>query len=225
LIKILFISALLLLALHARENPFFPSEGEKDLPISSNENKNEEPLKKVTVKLPTQARVLQKVTLEFKNLDGTIENKSVDIYNSIDWHMPIFISQYAQEIQKTESADKQKSKAEKTKLTQIEGDYSNIASIKDLSLMASGKNLKIITNDEILRNFLLVAPHRIVLDFKTDKEIDIKNNLKERVDECAIFKDVRMGNHDGFYRVVIELDGHYRYDFKKISNGYQIGLK
>ncbi|MDP2894442.1 MAG: AMIN domain-containing protein, partial [Sulfurimonas sp.] len=59
--------------------------------------------------------------------------------------------------------------------------------------------------------------------FKKDTEIDIKNSTK--TNEQNIFKDVRIGNHDGYYRVVVELDGYYRYDFKKISNGYQIELK
>jgi hypothetical protein len=223
LIRILFISAILLLTLNARENPFFPSEGEKDLPISSNENRNKEPLKRVAITLPAQARVLQKVTLEFKNLDGTIENKSVEIDNSVDWHLPVFVSQTFTETQKATSSDKAEDAPAKNKIKQKESGYATIASIKDLSLLSSDKCLKIVTNDEIIRNFLLVAPHRIVMDFKKDTEIDIKNSTK--TNEQNIFKDVRIGNHDGYYRVVVELDGYYRYDFKKISNGYQIELK
>ncbi|OHE18634.1 MAG: AMIN domain-containing protein [Sulfurimonas sp. RIFOXYD12_FULL_36_11] len=223
MIRILFISAILLLTLNARENPFFPSEGEKDLPISSNENRNKEPLKRVAITLPAQARVLQKVILEFKNLDGTIENKSIELDNSVDWHLPVFVSQTFTETQKATSSDKAEDVPAKNKTKQKESGYATIASIKELSILSSGKCLKIVTNDEIMRNFLLVAPHRIVMDFKKDIEIDIKNSIK--TDEQNIFKDVRIGNHDGYYRVVVELDGYYRYDFKKISNGYQIELK
>ena len=223
MIRILFISAILLLTLNARENPFFPSEGEKDLPISSNENRDKEPLKRVAITLPAQARVLQKVTLEFKNLDGTIENKSIELDNSVDWHLPVFVSQTFIETQKVTSSDKPEDVPAKNKTKQKESGYTTIASIKDLSLLSSGKCLKIVTNDEIMRNFLLVAPHRIVMDFKKGTEIDIKNSTK--TNEQNIFKDVRIGNHDGYYRVVVELDGYYRYDFKKISNGYQIELK
>lgn len=223
MIRILFISAILLLTLNARENPFFPSEGEKDLPISSNESRNKEPLKRVAITLPAQARVLQKVTLEFKNLDGTIENKSVELDNSVDWHLPVFVSQTFTETQKATSSDKAEDAPAKNKTKQKESGYATIASIKDLSLLSSDKCLKIVTNDEIIRNFLLVAPHRIVMDFKKDTEIDIKNSTK--TNEQNIFKDVRIGNHDGYYRVVVELDGYYRYDFKRISNGYQIELK
>lgn len=227
MIRVLFISSILLLTLFARENPFFPSEGEKELPISSNENIGKEPLKKITISLPNQARVLQKVTIEFKNLDGTIENKSIDVDNSIDWHLPIFISQ-GEQAQRSIQSDKTRDKAdtsEKIKTDQKENGYATISSIKNLSLAASGKSLKITTNDEMMRNFLMVAPHRIVLDFKTDKEIEIKNSVKEKNDECNIFKEIRMGNHDGYYRVVIELDGHYRYNLKKIAEGYLIDLK
>lgn len=228
MIRVLFISSILLLTLFARENPFFPSDGEKELPISSNENISKEPLKKITISLPNQARVLQKVTIEFKNLDGTIENKSIDVDNSIDWHLPIFISQGGEQAQKSIQSDKTRDKAdtsEKIKTDQKENGYATISSIKNLSLATSGKSLKITTSDEMMRNFLMVAPHRIVLDFKTDKEIEIKNSAKEKNDECNIFKEIRMGNHDGYYRVVIELDGHYRYNLKKIAEGYLIDLK
>ncbi|MDP2892811.1 MAG: AMIN domain-containing protein, partial [Sulfurimonas sp.] len=163
MIRILFISAILLLTLNARENPFFPSEGEKDLPISSNENRNKEPLKRVAITLPAQARVLQKVTLEFKNLDGTIENKSVELDNSVDWHLPVFVSQTFTETQKATSSDKAEDAPAKNKVKQKESGYATIASMKDLSLLSSDKCLKIVTNDEIMRNFLLVAPHRIVM--------------------------------------------------------------
>lgn len=218
MIKVLFISSLLLLTLNARENPFFPSGGEKDISISSNEDRSKEPLKKAAIALPAQARILQKVTIEYKNLDGTVENKSIELDNSVDWHLPIFVSQNNTEtIKATQSEDKH----DKKEVKQKDSTYKTIASIKDLSLLSSGRSLKIVTTDEVLRNFLLVHPHRIVIDFKKSEEV--KNYIKK--DSQDIFKEVRIGNHDGYYRVVVELDGHYRYDFKKISDGYQIELK
>ena len=80
LIKVFYITALLIYALDARENPFFPSAGEKELFVTSNEETKKEPLKKASLSLPTYARVIQKVTVEFKNLDGTIESKSIELY-------------------------------------------------------------------------------------------------------------------------------------------------
>ncbi len=72
----------------------------------------------------------------------------------------------------------------------------------------------------MLRNFLLVNPHRIVMDFKRDT--DIRSYIKKYPKD--IFRSVRIGGHKGYYRVVVELDGHYRYSMKKTSDGYVIKL-
>ena len=215
MIKILFIFALLLTTLNARENPFFPSAGEKDILVTSNKDRTKPPLKRATITLPAQARILQKVTIEFKNLDGSLESKSIELDNSVDWHLPIFVSQSYS----TMAADTTTSKPQKKTKQKIK--YNNIASIKHLKLYSSGKKLKLITNDKIKRDFLLVNPHRIVIDFK--KDTDIKSYIKKSPKN--IFREVRIGNHKGYYRVVIELDGHYRYSSQKISNGYLIELR
>ena len=39
-----------------------------------------------------------------------------------------------------------------------------------------------------------------------------------------LFKKIRVGNHSGYYRVVLELDGYYRYSYKKVLDGYIITL-
>ncbi len=218
LIRVLLISSLIFLFLEARENPFFPSEGERDILITSNEESDIQPLKRATITLPSQARVLQKVTIEFKNLDGSLESKSIELNNAVDWHIPIFITQsYTQQensIQLQASGQVQKSASR-------QDSYQSIASIKHLSLLSSQKSLKLVTKDEVLRNFPLVNPHRLVVDFKRDS--NMKSYIKKI--QNSIFKEVRIGNHDGYYRAVIELDGLYRYNFKKISDGYLIELK
>lgn len=233
MIRALFISTLLLFILHARENPFFPSTGEKDIPITTNEDNSQTPLKRAAITLPTQARVLQKVTIEFKNLDGSVENKSIELDNSVDWHLPIFISQsYAETTNgvKSEAApatpvvpvvQKKTAPQKKTTPKAKEATSENILSIPFLKISSSAKSLKLTTNDEAIRNFLVVNPHRIVIDFK--KDTDMKSYVKKV--EGNIFKEVRIGNHDGYYRVVVELDGHYRYDFKKVADGYLVELK
>ncbi|MCK4737858.1 MAG: AMIN domain-containing protein, partial [Sulfurimonas sp.] len=158
MIKILFIFALLLTTLNARENPFFPSVGEKDILVTSNIDRTKPPLKRATITLPAQARILQKVTIEFKNLDGSLESKSIELDNSVDWHLPIFVSQSYSTVDTITPVPQKKTK-QKIK-------YNNIASIKHLKLYSSGKKLKLVTNDKIKRDFLLVNPHRIVIDFK-----------------------------------------------------------
>ena len=93
MIKILFYILTLAIILEARENPFFPADGEMDIPLTSNLSTKIPALKRATISLPPQARVIQKVTVEYKNLDGSIKTKSVTINNAVDWHLPIFISQ------------------------------------------------------------------------------------------------------------------------------------
>jgi len=214
LIRVLFTSLFLLITLDARENPFFPSKGEKDIPYTSNQVKSAEPLKRSSMTLPSSARIIKKVTIEYENLDASVEKKSITLNNSVDWHLPIFISQnYSQAETKTQSEGKsQKKQPKKIKTAK----YKEIASIKYAKFSSSGKTLKVVSNDKIIRNFLLVNPHRIVLDFKRDTSL--KSYMKEN--KKGIFCKVRIGNHAGYYRAVIELDGQYRYKMQKISNGY-----
>ncbi len=223
MIKVLLISTLLFLTLNARENPFFPSDGEKDIVLTTNEDTSKEPLKRASISIPNQARILQKVTIEYKNLDGSIERKSIDLDNSIDWHSPIFISQnYPQTQIETKSEETIKSKVEpKTELKPSVNVSNDNVTLEYLSIFVSGKTLKLVTKHESIRNFLLADPHRIVIDFKSDAEV--KNYIRKNID--SIFTEIRVGNHDKFYRVVVELDGHYKYNFKKISEGYLLELK
>jgi hypothetical protein len=211
LIKFIFVTLFLLLTLEARENPFFPSFGQKEIMYSSNQDNSLPPLKRATITLPATARTIESITVNFKNLDGSIEKKSIELANSIDWHLPLFISQSYIEQKDTKEI----------KTAPKERKYTKIATIKYATFFASEKLLKIDTKDEMLRNFLLVKPHRIVLDFKRDTNMKsyIKSNPKN------IFKKIRVGNHDGYYRVVIELDGYYRYKFVKTADGYEFSLQ
>ncbi|MFT7003166.1 MAG: hypothetical protein ACJAWW_000501 [Sulfurimonas sp.] len=211
MIKILFVSLFLLITLDARENPFFPAKGEKDIPYTSNNVISATPLKQTSITLPSSARLIKKVTIEYENLDASIEKKSIVLDNSIDWHLPIFVSQsYTQAESKEQVTVKNKSIK-----------YKKIASVKHATFFTSNKTLKIVTSDKVIRNFLLVNPHRIVIDFKRDT--NIKSYVKENKNE--IFTKVRVGNHAGYYRAVIELDGQYRYEMQEISNGYIFNLR
>lgn len=215
MIKVLFISFFLFITLEARENPFFPSKGEKDIPYTSNQVKQAKPLKRSSITLPSSARIIKKVTIEYENLDATIEKKSINLNNSVDWHLPIFISQSYSEVEtKTQSEEEQPNKNEAIK-------YKEIASVKYAKFLSAQKSLKIITKDKIIRNFLLVNPHRIVIDFKRDT--NLKSYTKENKD--GIFCKVRVGNHAGYYRAVIELDGQYRYAMQKTADGYVFNLR
>jgi hypothetical protein len=213
LIKVLLTSLLLLTISSARENPFFPADGGQELPITSNQDRSVPPLKRATISLPDQARLIKKVTIEYQNLNGSIESKEIELKNSVDWHLPIFISQnYTEssnnEIKKEEIAPKK------------EKEYQKIASIKYATFFSYEKELKIVTEDKIIRNFLLVDPHRIVLDFKRDTTMESYTKLNKK----NIFKKIRIGNHSGYYRAVIELDGLYTYSTKNTADGYTLIL-
>ena len=127
-----FLSILLLLTIiEARENPFFPSEGEKDITISSNEDTSLSPLKRSTITLPPYARVIESVTINYKNLDGSQESKTLELGNSIDWHLPVFISQSYGPMAKTPLKKSPKKK------------FKKLASTSEVSFFSSGKTLQI----------------------------------------------------------------------------------
>jgi len=118
-IKILLITFFLIISIEARENPFFPSDGEKDIPYTTNQNKELQKLKRATISLPSYARVVKKITIEYESLDASIETKSIELNNAIDWHLPLFISQsYKQQNSFTpNSSKKEKKQKELYKLT------------------------------------------------------------------------------------------------------------
>ncbi len=233
--KILLIAFFLFSILDARENPFFPSDGEKPIPYTSNENRTIPPLKQASITLPPQARVLQSVTVQYKNLDGSQETQSIQMENSVDWHTPIFISQNSTIADKAEQDFKKiepikieqesKTKGEKCveetlssekEKVDLDEKYKQLTSVDYASFHLLGKYLKIVTKDAMIRHFMLVQPHRIVIDFKKDKNIKV---FEQKISESS-FTKIRVGNHDGYYRVVIELDGFYKYKMKDTESGY-----
>lgn len=214
MLKVIVFLFFLLTSLNARENPFFPSSGEKDIPVTSNIDINLSPLKRATLTLPSTARVIEGVTVKYKNLDGSKESKTIELENSVDWHLPIFVSQSYGSDEKVENKKKQVKKKKES--------YKKIASIKLISFYVKEKKLKVITKDRAIRDFLLVKPHRIVVDFKRDT--DIKSFVKD-TSKNSLFTKIRIGNHNGYYRVVVELDGYYRYKMSKSEDGYIFELR
>jgi len=221
LIKILFSLLFLSLLLNARENPFFAAQGEQDIPITSNQDTKLEPLKRATITLPSTARVIEGVTINYKTLDGAKHTKTIQLENAIDWHLPIFISQSYTQENKALPIKKKYKKTTQVKKIAKKLDYKKIASLKFISLLESGNNLKILTKDKMLRHFLLVKPHRIVCDFKRDTDL---RSYKRTAPNGSKFTKVNFGTHKGYYRVVIELDGYYSYVLGNMKGGYIIKL-
>jgi len=210
MLKPLLLILFFLSALDARENPFFPVDSAQDIPVTTNQVQNIPPLKRVSIELPSTARVLESVTVRYKNLDGSISSKTTEFEHSVDWHLPLFISQHFCD--------------EDTKSSQVFNRYKQgkkphfkeLLKLPFIRFYAYDKTLKITTKDKLLRDFLLVKPHRIVCDFQ--KDIDIRSYVKKI--PKGVFKKIRIGTHKGYYRVVIELDGYYNYSMKKTNDGY-----
>ncbi len=204
--RILYFFILLKIVLFARENPFFPINESNTPSYTTNKIKKIQPFTKASIELPNSARILQKISITFINLDGSQETKTISINKKIDWHYSLDI------IQKT--------KPLQTDISQKKIKFKKIGSLKFISFFTSYKKLKIQTQDKLIRNFKIVDPDRIVLDFK--KEL----NFRSYQFHCnQIFKKIRIGNHDGYYRVVLELDGKYTYTIKKTDFGYLLILE
>ena len=207
MLKMFALLLFLSLVLDARENPFFPAFGELDIPMTTNQVTPIPPLKRATISFPSTARTIESITVKYKNLDGSLVDKTVKLGNSIDWHLPLFLSQNI--AINEEKVSYKKSKKEK---------FKRIAGLSFISLYESKRKLKIITKDKMLRNFLLTKPHRIVCDFK--RNIEIRSYDVDTTQKNSVVTKVRLGNHNGYYRVVIELDGYYSYKVENISSGY-----
>ncbi len=216
--RIFLVTFLLIISIQARENPFFAAPGEEDLPYTSNEQESLKKLQRASITLPSTARNIKKVTIEYENLDASIKTISIDLDNTVDWHLPIFISQSYADQEVKEKSIKPKIEAKKHKEIKA---FSLVGKIKYAEFLTSKNSLKIITKDKLIRNFLLAQPHRIVLDF--EKDVSLKAYIKQI--PVSVFTKIRVGNHKGYYRVVIELDGYYRYKLQKQSNGCLITLE
>ena len=212
MIKYIILTAFLLINLHSRENPFFPSKGEQDMPTTTNRNLSAPSLKRAAISLPSSARNIQKVTITYQNLDGSVASKSIELDNSIDWHIPIFVSQSMGEIKDSSPLKNNKVKKQ---------DYLHLFSSKNIKFFKKEKELKVVTKDKMIRSFSLTNPYKIVLDFK--KDVNLKSESKKL--NSSLFKKIDIGTHNGYYRVVVTLDGQYKFSKLKKPYGYSISLR
>jgi AMIN domain-containing protein len=191
-----------MIPLFGRDNPFFPSDPTKQQTPTTNRVENLKPFTTQTLSLPNSARAVKKISITYLNLDGSISSEELELNNAIDWHEPFVVSQ------KGTKQDGLKKKQAKAKTIDA----------KFIQFEPLDRSIKIETKDKILRNFMLTSPHRIVLDFSRDTSFKPKYF---KVTEIP-FKQIRMGNHDKYYRVVIELDGAYNYKLQTSKDSYTI---
>jgi len=179
--------------LSARINPFEPVVKPQNTIVI-----NPSYFKKVKVILPSDARILKEIVFVYQSVSGDVKEKKVKINKHIDFHKPIFVSHTIQ-----------KYEIKKFNFLNLFKMY-----IKD-------KKILIRTKDRLLRNFFLVKPFRIVLDFQKDADfLTIKKILKN-----FFIKKIIVGNHDGYYRVVIYFDAKYMYKLSKTNEGIKIDIR
>ena len=200
---------LLALSLEARDNPFFPAEGMKEMPVTASDIQTFDPLKSAAITLPDSARVLKEVTVTYQNLDGSMGTKSISLDHSVDWHLPLFVSQ---SYSATRPEYQQNTEAPQKPIGAETETYKKLVDFGEAAFFQTGKKLKIVTKDRMLRHFGLVDPHRIVIDFERDADFRSKVH---KIEQGKPYRLLRLGNHSGYYRAVIELDGQYRYKIDK----------
>jgi len=89
-----------------------------------------------------------------------------------------------------------------------------------VSFLAHEKELNIITKAKNLKHFAY-EKNKIVLDFAKPPRSFKTRNLKL---ENETFKNVIIGWHDKYFRVVLELDKMHKYKLESAENGYVLKL-
>ena len=89
-----------------------------------------------------------------------------------------------------------------------------------ISFLANDKELKIATKAKNLKHFIY-EKNKIVLDFAKPPRSFKTKSLKL---ENEYFKNVIIGWHDRYFRVVLELDKMHKYKLEAAENGYVLKL-
>ena len=95
-----------------------------------------------------------------------------------------------------------------------------VSFLKFVSFLAHEKELNIITKAKNLKHFAY-EKNKIVLDFAKPPRSFKTRNLKL---ENETFKNVIIGWHDKYFRVVLELDKMHKYKLETAENGYVLKL-
>ena len=195
------LSLLLLSSLFGRENPFFATDDAKKQKVTSNVSEARPQMGTISYTFPDQARVLKEVSFTIQNLDGSIEERKVQIDQSIDWHRAITLSQggSARSVTNTSSA----------------------VNFGFIQLYSKEKTATIKTSDTLVRHFALTNPNRIVLDFNHNTPF---SSLQKALN-APPYQNVSVENHGKFARVSITLDGHYSYTLDKSGGLISITCK
>jgi hypothetical protein len=203
--KALYISLIVASTVFARENPFFSTDENLNLPMTSNKGSNKPPLTSMTYNFPDQARVLKEATFTFQNADGSLETRKIEIDQSIDWHNPLVLTQYGQHQQNSVSPLNKSSNANNG----------------FIQFTHSGNQISLLTNDPVMRSFSLADPNTLIIDFvHTAVFSPYEKNL-----DASPYAKVKVTYHKQFARVTLSLDGRYTCKVSKTSKGASVICK
>lgn len=149
---------------------------------------------KAELSLPSTARTIKKITLEYQNLNGSISSIEQNLEGDIDWHFPLVLSQ---EVQPKEQGIPEQESFPLSEHFEFEITHNNIFLNTDLTL---------------LRDFTLASPTRLVLDFKAPNNKPVQETFLSRIPSIP---KVTLSTHLDFYRVTLNLDGQYKYNLTK----------
>ena len=238
--KILWLFLSLAVILEARENPFETGMSPQTVGQTTQIKDERTDFTNTTITLPSSARILKSASVTFQNLDGSISEEIVAIEQNVDWHLPLVLSS-----QKTQNATASPTVASETKKVvekkapptpiikeedekpvvtknSMKSDADSTFKLtEDLSFFINQNEITIFTKDIKLRDFLIADPYKVVVDFRKASAYGTKTLEFKK----APFVSATLGNHDGFYRIAILLDGHYRYDIQAFNGGYIVKLK
>lgn len=219
--KINFLLFLIICILGATESPFDIKDSNDSIIVPSDFQRED-------LRFNSNARILKSITLTYINLDGSEDSMKIDINKSINWHNNYALIE-AKSPDASRILDVSVTIPEKNNLK--EGEINSTLNIEipiqagniyDFVAYSIYKNkIKINTNNEMLSDFSIDNPTKIVIDFKFDKILPSKNI---KFSKKSPFQRIDFGSHDGYYRIVVYLDGKYNYNILKDSNGYIINL-
>ncbi|WP_290883056.1 AMIN domain-containing protein [Helicobacter sp.] len=154
--------------------------------------------------LPSTARKIKKIILEYQNLNGSITSLEQNLEGDIDWHFPLILSQEVQP-KAPNVLDKQ-----------------NFVLGNLFDFEISRQKIQLKAPLRLLRDFTLASPTRLILDFKVPN----KTPLQEIFDtQIPTIPKVSLSTHLDFYRITFTLDGQYKYTLvQKTTGNYEIEL-
>jgi hypothetical protein len=205
-VRYAWILLLVAVAAGARENPFKPVIDETVLPVTSNKVPKFQPFTGTTIRLPDDARVLKSVVIEYQALDGSIQTVRQPVNRAIDWHIPLRVEPDS----KLANIPKRKTDKPRT-----------FRPFSFIAVRFEGRRILITTKDPMIRHFHLNHPFKIAIDFKRDAAFLSRHYAVGYPPYVAL----DLGNHEGYYRVVVTFDAPYHYTLQPTKEGYEILLR